>query len=330
MFRGTKIFVFLCFAFFISSFDDYATAASPERPLKIDFATQNIGGTPPDKGFIRFVNNVKQRTNGAIDIKYHMATIPGSDAELTDICIRGQIGMANGVMAGTVHASPEFQVFALPFLFRNPEHYYQVVEGPMGNEFSATFEKKGLKVLSYYDFGERSLILNKRPVVEPKDLKGLKIRAMPVPMVVDMFQILGGSAVAMPSGEMIPALQQGVIDGVEIGLAAGYGNKVHEVCKYVSLTRHMITPCAFFMNLKLWNSLTNEEQKILMEEGKAMAHYATELEKAFDIDKSFQGAGLKVNEVNREAFVNGLTPLYTKYEPKFGANLIERIRATRK
>jgi len=259
-----------------------------------------------------------------------MGTIPGSEIEHTGMCIRGEIGIANAIMSGAVHVVPQFEVFGLPFLFRDSRRFHQVVEGPIGDEFSVKFEKSGLKVLCYYNVGERSLLLAKRPVIEPKDLKGLKIRSMPVPMIVDMFATLGGTAIGMPPGEMIPALQQRVIDGVEVGLAAAYGSKIHEACKYVSLIRYMITPCALFMNLKLWNSLNPKEQKIFQEVAKESSHYMTTLAEEFNVYKSFGDAGLKVNEANREAFVKALTPLYDKYAPIFGRELIDRIRATGK
>ena len=138
--------------------------------------------------------------------------------------------------------------------------------GEIGKDLDETFQKKyKLKVLFFYDYGFRHFWNNKRPINTPADLKGLKMRVQQGRVFADTVNGLGASAVPMPWGEVIPAAQQGVIDGADLPIVNINALKVYEVSKYASMTFHNYGPTVVVMNLDIWRGLTPEQQKLFLE-----------------------------------------------------------------
>ena len=126
--------------------------------------------------------------------------------------------------------------------------------------------KFGIKVLSFsWVQGYRHFFTNK-PVKTPEDLKGLRIRTPPAPIWQESVRALGATPVALPFGEMYPALQQKAIDGVELVYNNIPGGRFYEVLKFVSETRHIMLINFEVISAKFFNSMPPDYQKILVEE----------------------------------------------------------------
>lgn len=119
--------------------------------------------------------------------------------------------ISTAVMEGFV---PRMRVFGIPYLFRDSEHYWKVLKGPIGKELLASGKGKGLRGLCFYDAGSRSFYA-KKEIRSPEDLKGLKIRVMNSVMSMKMVGAMGGSPTPIPWGELYTALEQGVVDAAE-------------------------------------------------------------------------------------------------------------------
>lgn len=122
-------------------------------------------------------------------------------------------------------------------------------------------ENAKLKGLAYAERGFRNLTNSKRPIKQPSDFKGLRIRVMENPVYLATFKALGANPVPMAWTEALTALQQGVIDGQENPVNVIYAFKLYETQKYLSLTRHTYAPALFVMGLNLYNSLPADVQK---------------------------------------------------------------------
>jgi len=126
--------------------------------------------------------------------------------------------------------------------------------------------KHGMKVLSYsWVQGYRHFFTNK-PVRNPEDLKGLRIRTPPAPIWQESVRALGATPVALAFGDMYPALQQKVMDGVELVYNNIPAGRFYEVLKYVSETRHIMLVNFEVISSKWFNALPADYQKILVEE----------------------------------------------------------------
>jgi TRAP-type C4-dicarboxylate transport system substrate-binding protein len=179
--------------------------------------------------------------------------------------------------------------------------------GEIGKNLDETFQKKyKLKVLFFYDYGFRHFWNNKRPINTPADLKGLKLRVQQGRVFADTVNGLGASAVPMPWGEVIPAAQQGVIDGADLPVVNINALKAYEVAKYASMTYHNYGPTVLVMNLDIWRGFTPEQQKLVGDvsrEAQTKVREMTEsvdnLQKAKEI---LEAKGMKVNQADVASF----------------------------
>ena len=174
---------------------------------------------PPESGGVAMkwmAEEVTKRSNGSINMIFHGGTLLNKELEIMDAVKSGNvaIGCPSGA-ASTVF--PEMGVFLTPYLVRDYKHAYAMFNGEIGRKLDETFQAKyKLKILYFFDFGFRHFWNSKRPINTPADLKGLKMRVQQGRVFADTVNGLGASAVPMPWGEVVPAAQQGVIDGADL------------------------------------------------------------------------------------------------------------------
>jgi tripartite ATP-independent transporter DctP family solute receptor len=137
---------------------------------------------------------------------------------------------------------PEMAIFGIPYVFRDNDHCWRVLESEIGRQLLAAGQSVGLHGLCYYDAGSRSFYTIDRPILVPDDLRGLKIRVQQSKTAMDMVEALGGSPTPIPWGELYTALQQRMVDGAENNPPSFHSNRHFEVCKHLSLDEHTIVP----------------------------------------------------------------------------------------
>ena len=283
-----------------------APVQSQTAPRKLDLAHIIA---PPESGAIGFkylAEEVTKRSNGQLNVVFHGGTLLGKELEIMDAVKSGNIAMGSPAGAACT-VFPEMCVFLTPFLVRDYQHAYAMFNGEIGKNLDETFQKKyKLKVLFFYDYGFRHFWNNKRPITTPADLKGLKMRVQQGRVFADTVNGLGASAVPMPWGEVIPAAQQGVIDGADLPVVNINALKAYEVAKYASMTYHNYGPTVLVMNLDLFKSLTPEQQKLVLDVGREAQTKVRELTESVD---NFQKAkeilepkGMKVNQADVASF----------------------------
>jgi tripartite ATP-independent transporter DctP family solute receptor len=264
---------------------------------------------PPESSAVAFKwmsEELTKRSAGSLNVVFHGATLITKELEVMDAVKSGNVAIANpGGAACTVF--PEMCVFLTPFLVRDYNHAYAMFNGEIGRNLDEIFQKKyKLKVLFFYDYGFRHFWNNRRPINTPADLKGLKMRVQQGRVFADTVNGLGASAVPMPWGEVIPAAQQGVIDGADLPIVNINALKAYEVAKYASMTYHNYGPTVLTMNLEIWRGLTPEQQKLFADVGREAQAKIRELTESVD---NFQKAkeilepkGMKVNQADVASF----------------------------
>jgi tripartite ATP-independent transporter DctP family solute receptor len=163
-------------------------------------------------------------------------------------------------------------MYSLPFLFKNEQHFWWFLAQPQAEELAKQLEDKGIKILGYLDSGARNLFTQK-PVATPDDLKGQKIRVMASPVMVNTMKALGATGVPVAWAELYTALQTGVVDGAENNHPSVVAKKFYEVSKYYTLDEHMRIPDVLAMSMKLWNQLNDDQKKAVVEAGHRMQAY---------------------------------------------------------
>ena len=163
---------------------------------------------------------------------------------------------------------PAYSVFSLPYLFRDEDHFWKVLEGPVGEEMLEVLATRGdgspsgLHGLGYFDSGSRSFY-TVNPVNSPSDLEGKKIRVMNDPVAMDMVQAMGGSPTPIAFGELYTALKQGTVDGAENNPPSFVTSRHYEICKHYMLNHHSRIPDVILIGSDVWDSLSSAEKSWL-------------------------------------------------------------------
>lgn len=254
----------------------------------------------------------------------------GGERDYVEGMMLGSIQMAQVSTAPVAGFIPEFDLFSLPYLIRDTDHFKAVVSGPVGEKFNELAEARGLKILAWFDNGYRNVFNKVRPVVTPEDMAGLKIRVMESPLMVDTVNAMGGSATPMSYSELYTALEQGVLDGGENAAGNVLNDRFYEVTNYLSMTEHFRPPGIVAISLGTWNGLTEEQQQVLLEEGARLQDYEIDLtaEVAAQALEELQSHGMEVNEVDVEAFRARMGPVYDDFKATHGPEMLEAVQNT--
>jgi len=283
-----------------------APAFAQTAAKKLVFAHINPSPESAAVAFSWMAEEVNKRSKGALDMQFYGATLLSKELEIMNAVKAGNIAIG-GPAGAAATVFPEMGVFLVPYLVRSYDQAYRMFNGAIGDQLDAQFQQKyGLKVLCFFDYGFRHFWNSKRPIVEPKDLRGMKMRVQQAKVFADTINGLGANAVPMAWGEVIPAAQQGVIDGADLPIVNILALKAYEVSKYCSMTFHNYGPTVNVINLGIWNGLTKDEQKLLLDvsrEAQARIRHDTEsvdsLAKAKEL---LEPKGMAVNAANVDAF----------------------------
>jgi tripartite ATP-independent transporter DctP family solute receptor len=273
---------------------------------KLVFAHINPAPESAAVAFSWMAEEVNKRSKGALDMQFYGATLLSKELEIMNAVKSGNIAVG-GPAGAAATVFPEMGVFLVPYLVRSYDQAYRMFNGAVGDRLDGQFQQKyGLKVLCFFDYGFRHFWNSKRPIVEPKDLRGMKMRVQQAKVFADTINGLGANAVPMAWGEVIPAAQQGVIDGADLPIVNILALKAYEVSKYCSMTFHNYGPTVNVINLGIWNSLAKDEQKLLLDvsrEAQARIRHDTEsvdsLAKAKEL---LEPKGMAVNAADVDAF----------------------------
>lgn len=222
---------------------------------------------------------------------------------------------------------PDFTAIVGPMLYDSYEEYEGMVKTEFVKGLKKQAEEKGIKVLALdYLFGFRNIVSN-RDIVNPEDLKGLKIRVPMSKLFIETFNDLGANPVGMPWSETISALQQNVIDGLEGSYATMAPNKIWELRKNVALSKHFLGTCGVYISTNVWDSFTDEQRKVIAEEFAMGAELNNENLKKLDevFVKEMKDNGMKFNEINRPAFVAKTKKIYETF-PGFTPGIFEILQ----
>jgi tripartite ATP-independent transporter DctP family solute receptor len=292
--------------------------------------------TPPDHpytlGMVRYAQLVKERTKGRVAIQVHHSRELGDERQVVEGLQLGTIHLtvsSTGPLGGFV---PEMNVVDLPFLFRNPEHAYKVLDGEIGQDLLNKFDRVGIKGLAFWENGFRHITSAKKPIREPGDLKGLKIRVMENRVHQAAFRQLGADATPMAWGEVFTSLQQGLLDAQENPIPIIYTFRLDEVQRYLSLTAHVYSPAPVLMSKKTWDRLPPDIQRVMLDTAREMARYERGLIGAQEQKElgELKARGMTVIEnPDRSAFREAMRPVFEQFQSQFGKDLVQRITDTK-
>ncbi|HEX4554537.1 MAG TPA: TRAP transporter substrate-binding protein [Xanthobacteraceae bacterium] len=300
-------------------------AQTPAQTLKLTFAdTRNH---PLYQVLLRFAENVKKKTNGAIEVQVFSTGELGSQTNILT-------GLQTGIIDLCAHTSgyidtliPQFQVMDLPFLFPDLATAEKVLDGPVGKQLADLMPPKGIYGLSYGYWGWRVTSTIDRKVPKPDDMKGLKIRVQPGPIFAAMFRALGANPIAIDYSEIYLALSQHTIEAIETPIIALPSAKHYEVVKTVNLTNHVYNAGVMMVSKRKFDSLPANVQEAL----RAASHELTTdwrrtmVEKTDETSKFLKDKGLTINEVDRAAYRKQTDGVYKEFRDVIGGELMDAV-----
>lgn len=220
---------------------------------------------PVHAGMAYMAERLVEKSGGTMRIDIYPSEQLGTERQLLELLQIGSLGMTKVSAAVMENFAPSYQVFGIPYVFLNDAHEEAVLRGPIGRRILQEGEQYRLRGLAYYDAGKRSFYTVNRPVRQPDDLTGLKIRTQESPTAMRMVSTLGGSATPIAWGELYTSLQQGVVDGAENNPPSFYLSRHYEVARYYTLNEHTAVPDVLIMSTIVWNALTPQQQQWVQE-----------------------------------------------------------------
>lgn len=181
---------------------------------------------------------VRRGTQGRVSIEVGPNAAFGNDGEMMKRLVSGELDLTLNAQGAASAVVPELAIFGLPFLFRDAAAALAIADGPVGQHVNGRFEAAKLFCLGYFDNGVRHMTNSRRPIREPKDVAGLRMRTPSDPMTTDIFQTLGAATKTISYREVRAALEKGVVDGQENPPTNICELGFQEVNPFISLTAH--------------------------------------------------------------------------------------------
>ncbi len=303
--------------------------ALAQAPIVIKFSHVVAPDTPKGKGAQRFKELAEQRTGGRVKVEVYPNSQLYKDKEELEALQLGSVQMLAPSLAkfGPLGVK-EFEVFDLPFLFKDTQAFRAITDGQLGADLFKKLEPKGIKGLAYWDNGFHIMSANK-PLHNVADFKGMKMRIQSSKVLDAQMRALGAIPQVMAFSELYQALQSGVVDGTEGVPSNFYTQKIFEVQKHMTLSNHGHLAYALIVNKKFWDGLPADIRTQLESAVKDSTVYANAIaatENAASLDK-IKASGKTTVYTPTPAETNewkkALMPVHKEMESRVGKATVE-------
>lgn len=310
--------------------ENYNLTHQDEDEIVIRMAHVAAEDTPIHMTCIKFKEILEENSNNKFDVRVYPNSQLGGDRQNVESITLGYLtgGFPGaGVLAGF---EPKFMVSDLPFVYKNREAAFQAFDNELGEELNSYLLDMGIHNMGFGETGYRYITSNKRPIKNPKDLDGIKIRTMENPIHIASFESWGANPTPMSFSEVFTGLQQGAIDAQENPLQITISSRFYEVQDTLSLTGHFFASGTFIIGEEFLNSLEPKYRELVLEAGREAIEYEREL--TFEKEKEYLEKaidnGMKIVELSdaeKDVFINQASGVYQLFAEKYdGQDLIEK------
>ena len=303
-----------------------------EETIVLRYGDVNPEGNITVRSAHYFAEQVNELSGGRIEIDLYPSGVLGDDSKCYQQVRMGALDFyrANGGSLDSI-GDVKVSLLALPYLFRDREHFWNVCSGPLGRALLEDLRSSGSQMVGifYIDEGVRNLFTSDRPVKRLSDLQGMRIRVMESDILADTIRAFGAEPIASSYAELYNTLQEKEVDGADNPVTSYYSNKFYKVAPYYIRTEHMYSPSVVVMSEITWDHLSQEDRNIILEAAVRTEKYnQSEIRKAEDAAYS-QLSGVTVLEPEEpEEWRNAVSGVCEKYG-KGNEELIREIRETR-
>ena len=321
--RKTGFFVsivFLAAAFLLCA------GVAHAQKIEIKFSHVVADMTPKGQACMKF-KDILEKT-GLFDVKLYPSSMLYGDKEELEALRANNVQVIAPSMTKMVGFNPQFQIVDMPFLFASEDAAEAFWASDKGKEMFNSLRRAGFIGLAQWPNGFTQFINQKHPIKTPADFKGLKLRVQSGGLLDARNKALGAGSQTMAFAEVYQALNSKAIDGLDNTFNNHETMKFYEVAKYLTIGNFTRIDYIVMTNVKFWDSLKPDQQKLFTEAMKQATAYERSLsedlnDKSLEImKKSGKIEAYTLTPAERQEFIKVLAPLYKQYEDKIGkANL---------
>ena len=293
------------------------------------YAENQSSNYPTTQGAQYFAQLVEERTAGRIRIVVYHSGERGSESEVLKQMKYGGVDFARLSLPELTAYIEELNVLQLPYLYRDSEHMWKVLDGEIGDQFLKIVSETDLIGLSWYDAGARNFYTTEKPIRCLEDIAGMTIRVQGSDMMADMVECLGAVAYKQEYAEVYSLLELGEVQGAENNWPSYESSQHYEVAKYYTIDEHTRVPEIQVCSRHTWEILSEEDRNIILECAKESALYQRELwtereKKSREIAIKGGTEVIRLSVTEKMRFQQAVEPLYKKYCGEY-MDLIDKI-----
>ncbi len=306
------------------------SAAAAEITAK--FAVTLQESSHQGQGVAKFVELVKERSQGRINIRPYYNAALGNDVQVTSALQGGSIQFVVPQTTTLTGMIKDFEVLDYPFLFDSEKEVEAVLDGPVGQRLLDSLPEKGLVGLAFWENGFFNFTNSRRPIAKLEDFNGLKLRAIQARISQESIKVLGATPVPLAVPELYTALETRTVDGQGTTAAVTAALRLDEVQKYLSLTRHTYGAFIPLASKKFWDKLSEDDRKLLMQAAADARSYQRNVAREQELGAIAQmtAKGLAVNEISaaeRTRMREASMPLWSAFSQEAGQEIFEAAQA---
>ena len=316
-----------------------SSAGNAEKVYTIKFAHVVSSGSPKGKAADLFAKRAEELSGGRLKVEVFPSAQLVDDDKVFQELKRNNVQMAAPSFSKFTPIVKEFNLWDVPFIFRDNEHLHNVMDGEVGAILKEKIAQKGFIALDYWDSGFKQFSTNKNPIVLPSDAKGQKIRIMSSKVLEEQMKAIGANPQNINFGEVYSALQTGVVDGAENPLSNLYNSRFYEVQKSVTMTNHGYLGYLVVASEKFWNELPEDLKDVI----KQALDEATKFEREeSERDEAVLFANLEkyakenpgkltiytLNDEQKKQWQDVMIAIYPKFYDLIGQELIQKTLET--
>jgi tripartite ATP-independent transporter DctP family solute receptor len=283
-------------------------------------------------GMVRFAELMEQKSGGKITMKIFPSAQLGNERDVTEALQLGSVDVTLISAAPLSSFTDDFQIFDFPYIFSNREHAYTVLDGEVGRTILKNLEEHGLIGLELMENGFY-WISNNKGIEHPKDMAGIKIRALENQMQVDAYNATGANGIAMAFSEVFTSLQNATLDATGLTPSVIGSQKIYTVQKFLATTDHFYAAAPLLMSKSTYDRMSPELRKVVREAAAEARDYQRDRSKKFDEAKikEMTDYGTKIIEVDKQEWIDAMVPpTYKKYVGRgklIDAALYDKVKA---
>ncbi|AXF56970.1 TRAP transporter substrate-binding protein [Salicibibacter kimchii] len=265
-----------------------------------------------------FQEELEERSDGRFSLETYPAGQLGSEADMLQQIESGSIDFGFITAAEVSSREEAFSAWLAPYLFETIEEAHEARQSEEAIDILDTLEGSNMLGLDYLFAGQRMMLFADEEVTGAEDMSGLTLRVTPSPAMLHFYNSAGASTEGMPLTEVYSAVQQGVIDGMDMDLDATITNNFAEVVDYGAVTNHMVWPSVAIVSEQTMEGLSEEDQQIVQDSLEVAADYSAETRAAQEEEfiEELEDQGMEMYEIDQEAFEDQIEDFDEEFAPQ--------------